>query len=66
MQILKPAIDSVSYSVSVDWSALESAGLSLWLPVNWTAELFVCLSAWRSLSLTAFGPEGCSVSCHAC
>lgn len=73
--ILMPAIDSVSCSVSVsaDWSALESAGLFLWLPVNWTAELFVCLSAlhsvgrsaWRSLNWTVFVPEGCSVSCCA-
>lgn len=75
MQILMPATDSVScsVSVSVDWSALELAGLFLWLPVNWTAEPFACLSAlhsvgwsaWRSLSWTAFAPEGCSVSCCA-
>lgn len=70
MQILMPAIDSVScsVSVSVDWSALELAGLFLW-----TAEVFVCLSAlrsvgwsaWRSPSWTAFVPEGYSVSCCA-
>lgn len=75
MQILMPAFDSVScsVSVSVDWSASELVGLFLWLPVKWTAELFVCLSAlhsvgwsvWRSLSWTAFVPEGCSVSCCA-
>lgn len=75
MQILMPAIDSVScsVSVSVDWSALELAGLFLWLPVNWTAGRFVCLSAlhsvdwsaWHSLSWIAFVPEGCSVSCCA-
>ena len=70
-QISMPAVDSVS--ASVDWSALESAGLFLWSPVNRTAELFVCLSAshsagwsaWRSLSWTAFVPAGCSASCCA-
>lgn len=74
-QILMTAMYSVSCSesVSVDWSALELAGLFLWLPVKWTAELFVCLSAlhsvgwsaWHSLNWTAFVPEGCSVSCYA-
>lgn len=74
-QISMPATDSVScsVSVSVDWSALELVDLFLWLPVNWTAELFVCLSAlhfvgwsaWHSLSWTAFVPGGCSASCCA-
>lgn len=76
MQILMLATDSVSCSVSVsaDWSALESAGLFLWLPVNWTADLFACLpalhfvgwSAWHSLSWTASVPGGCFASCCAC
>lgn len=60
-----------SESVTVDWSAVELGGSFLCLPVNWTAEPFVCFSAlhpagwcaWRSLNSTAFVPEGCSVSC---
>lgn len=49
MQILMPAIDSVSCSVSVSADLSALAGLFLWLPVNWTAELFVCLSALHSV-----------------
>lgn len=65
MQTLMLATDSVSCSVSVSagWSALELAGLFLWLPVNWTAELFVCLSAVHFEGWSAFVPEGCSASC---
>jgi len=67
MKISKPAVDSVSYSVSVSvgWSALESAGSFLWSLANWTAKQFVCLPASRSVGWSAFGPEGCSVSCCA-
>lgn len=67
MQISTPATDSVSCSgsVSADWSALESAGLFLWMPVNWAAGLLVCSSALRSAGNSASEPGGCSASCCA-
>ena len=62
-----PATDfaSCSVSVSVDWSALELAGLFLWTPVSRAVEPLLCLTALRSLGWSAFVPEGYSVSCCA-
>lgn len=67
MLIWMPAVDSVScsVSVSVDWSALELAGLFLCLPVNWTEDMFVCLPVLHFPGWSAFVPEGYSVSCYA-